>query len=281
MSRKGKEKAVKVILWVNAILVIILMIVILAYILSQGIGKINLEFLMDFPRQMGEVGGIYPMIISTIYFTVATLVIAIPFGIATALYLTEYAGKNLWIKLIRFSIQMLSAVPSIVFGLFGFVFFVKILKPITGGWSILSGALTGAIMILPILIRSTEEAIIALPKEYKEASLALGASRNQTIFRVIIPSAMPGIITGIILGIGRIIGETAAFLLTLGGSVLMPGSIFEPARTLAMHVYLMAMEVGAMDVAFGTAAVLIITILLLNFIFHFIMSRYVDFQSIH
>ncbi len=274
MKPKAAEKVIKVILWLSGLLTFSILATILIYIISRGLSKINIEFLTQLPRRMGMEGGIYPAILGTFYFTAVTILIAAPMGIATAVYLTEYSRQTIWVKAIRFGNDMLSAVPSIVFGLFGFALFVVKLKPITGGWSILSGALTGVFMILPILIRASEEAIKAVPQEYKEGSLALGASKEQTVTHIIIPAAMPGIITGIILGIGRIIGETAAFLLTLGGSVLVPHSIFDPARTLAMHIYLTAMEVGALDAAFGTAAVLIITILILNMITHIVLSRY-------
>jgi phosphate transport system permease protein len=279
MNPKTTEKIIKLILWISALLTVTILVIILFYIVSRGFGKISVEFLSQSPRRMGLEGGIYPAIVSTFYFTAVTILIAGPLGIATAVYLTEYAGRNIWVKAITFGNELLSAIPSIVFGLFGFVFFVVILKPITGGWSILSGALTGIIMILPIIIRAAEEAIKSVPKEYKEGSLALGASRGQTVTRIIIPTAMPGIITGIILGIGRIIGETAALLLTLGGSTLLPSSIFDPARTLAMHIYLVAMEVGALDMAFGTASVLIITILILNLATHTILNRYSRYSS--
>lgn len=278
MKPKAAEKVIKVILWLSGLLTFSILATILIYIISRGLSKINIEFLTQLPRRMGMEGGIYPAILGTFYFTAVTIFIAAPMGIATAVYLTEYSRQTIWVKAIRFGNDMLSAVPSIVFGLFGFALFVVKLKPITGGWSILSGALTGVFMILPILIRASEEAIKAVPQEYKEGSLALGASKEQTVTHIIIPAAMPGIITGIILGIGRIIGETAAFLLTLGGSVLVPHSIFDPARTLAMHIYLTAMEVGALDVAFGTAAVLIITILILNMITHMVLTRYSRFS---
>lgn len=278
MKPKTVEKVIKVILWLSGLLTFSILATILIYIISRGLSKINIEFLTQLPRRMGMEGGIYPAILGTFYFTAVTILIAAPIGIATAVYLTEYSRQTIWVKAIRFGNDMLSAVPSIVFGLFGFALFVVKLKPITGGWSILSGALTGVFMILPILIRASEEAIKAVPQEYKEGSLALGASKEQTVTHIIIPAAMPGIITGIILGIGRIIGETAAFLLTLGGSVLVPHSIFDPARTLAMHIYLTAMEVGALDVAFGTAAVLIITILILNMITHMVLTRYSRFS---
>lgn len=274
MNPKTEEKVVKVLLWMSALLTVTVLVVILFYILSRGLKMINWSFLVDVPREMGSAGGIYPAIVGTIYFTVFTMLIVTPIGIAAAVYLTEYTRQNFWVKLIRFGNESLSAVPSIVFGLFGFAFFVVFLKPLTGGWSIVSGALTGVFMILPVLIRSTEEAIKAVPREYREGSFALGATKWQTVTKVVLPPAMPGIITGMILGIGRIVGETAALLLTLGGSVLIPASVFDPARTLALHIYLVAMEVGAMDVAFGTAAVLIITVLILNLTAHFVMSRF-------
>ena len=279
MKPKTTEKVMKAILWLSGLLTLTILATILIYIISRGLSKINIEFLTQLPRRMGMEGGIYPAIISTFYFTVVTILMAAPMGVATAVYLTEYSRQNVCVKVIRFGNDMLSAVPSIVFGLFGYTLFVVKLKPITGGWSILSGTLTGMFMILPTIIRASEEAIKAVPGEYKEASLALWASKGQTVTRIIIPAAMPGIITGVILGIGRVIGETAAFLLTLGGSVLIPGSIFSPARTLAMHIYLTAMEVGALDMAFGTAAVLIMTILILNLITHMVLSRYSRLSS--
>src|SRR5690606_17532598 len=152
----------------------------------------------------------------------------------------------------------------IVFGLFGFAFFVILLKPITGGWSILSASLTGVTMVLPTIVRTAEEALKAVPDSLREGSLALGTTKWQTIKNLILPTALPGIITGIILSIGRVVGETAAFLLTLGGSLLIPQSLMDGTRTLSLHLYMVAMETGAMDVAFGTAAVLIVLILIIN-----------------
>lgn len=253
-----------VVLWINGTLTIVILAVILVYILSRGLKVISWEFLTGSPRKMGAAGGIFPAIVGTVYFVIVTMAVATPLGIGTAVFMTEYAPPGLFTRLVRFGIDVLAGIPSIVYGLFGFALFVVVLKPLTGGWSILSGALTGALMMLPVLVRSTEEAIKALPKSYGEGSLALGATKWQTITRVILPAAMPGILTGIILGVGRVIGETAALLTTLGGSVLLPTSIFDPARTLAMHIYLVAMEVGAMDMAFGAAAVLITIILAIN-----------------
>lgn len=275
MNNRIKEKIMTALLWGSGLLTLVILAFILIYILSQGLKMISLEFLLDSPREMGASGGIFPAILGTVYFVIVTMAVALPIGIASAVYLEEYAKKSPWVGAVRFGINVLSAIPSIIYGLFGFAFFVMRLKPLTGGWSIISGALTGAVMILPVLVRTTEEAIAALPKSYEEGSLALGATKWQTVTKVILPAAMPGIVTGAILGVGRIMGETAALLLTLGGSTLVPSSVFDPARTLAMHLYLVAMEVGAMDMAFGTAAVLILTILILNLSAHWVSRRYI------
>ena len=216
------------------------------------------------PAKMGQEGGIFSSIVGTFYFVLLSLIVAVPLGIGAAIYLVEYSSNKYLNGVIAFGIDALAAVPSIVFGLFGFAFFVLFLKPITGGWSILSGSLTAACMVLPTLIRTTQEALKAVPPSYSEASLALGATRGQTVRRVVLPAAIPGISTGIILSLGRVVGETAALLLTLGGSLRIPHSIFEPARTLSIHLYLVAMEVGAMDKAFATAAVLVVLVFIIN-----------------
>ncbi len=279
MKPKTVENIMKIVLWTSGLATIAVLLMILAYIVSRGIGKLSVDFLTQSPRRMGMEGGVYPAIVGTVYFTLLTIAMAAPLGIAAAVYLTEYSKETFLVKSIRFGNDMLSAVPSIVFGLFGFAFFVTRLKSVTGGWSILSGALTGMLMILPVIIRNAEEAIKTVPREYKEASLALGATKEQTLIHVTLPTAMPGILTGVILGIGRIIGETAAFLLTLGGSILLPTSVFDPARTLAMHIYITAMEVGAMDMAFSAATVLIAVVLILNLLAHGISNRYSRFSS--
>jgi len=274
-----EEKIWKTVLWVISFSTLAILLVILFYILSRGLKMINYGFLTETPRAMGREGGIYPAILGTVYFVILTLILAVPLGVAAAVQLTEYSRESLLVKIIRFGNESLAAVPSIVFGLFGFALFVVKLKPYTGGYSILSGSLTGTLMILPILIRATEEAIKAVPREYREASYALGATHWQTVTRIVLPAAAPGIITAVILGIGRIVGETAALLLTLGGSVLIPTSIFAPARTLALHIYLVAMEVGAMDMAFGTAAVLILTVLALNLSAYFLRRHFLSIRG--
>jgi len=264
MRPRTAEKLARSVLWVSAMHTVTVLVLILGYIFMNGLGKISWEFLTSEPKSMGAEGGIFSSIVSTIIFTLTTLIVSVPVGAAAAIYLTEYARRDIGALLIRFGIDTLAGIPSIVFGLFGFALFVIILKPLTGGWSLVSGALTGACMILPTLIRTTEEAIKAVPDSYREGSYALGATKWQTVMRIVIPNALPGIVTGIILSIGRIVGETAALLLTLGGSMFVPTKLTEPASTMSMHLYKVAMEVGAMDMAFGTASVLIITVLLIN-----------------
>jgi len=273
---KTAEKVAINLLWVAALTTVVVLALILFYVLERGVSKISLEFLLAYPRKMGAEGGIFPSIIGTVYFTAVTIGIAAPIGVGAAIYLTEYTRDSLTTRLIRFGTDALAGIPSIIFGLFGFAFFVILLKPVTGGWSILSGSLTGATMILPTLIRTSEEAIKTVPVSYREGSLALGATKWQTIRKVVLPCAVPGIITGIILGVGRVVGETAALLLTLGGSLRIPASILDPASTMSMHLYKVAMEVGAMDTAFGTAAILIITILIVNLTANYMMKRFIS-----
>ncbi len=273
MSMQAKERLAKAVIWGAALITVCILALIIGYILVQGIAKLSLSFFLENPRRMGSEGGIFSPLIGTIYFTCLTMLLAAPVGIGAAVYLTEFTREGPLVRVIRFATDALAGIPSIVIGLFGFAFFVVFLKPLTGGWSILSGSLTAFCMILPTVVRASEEAIKAVPAAYREGSLALGASKWQTVLWVVLPSAMPGILTGVLLGVGRVIGETAPLLLTLGGSLLIPRSIFQPARTLSMHLYLVAMETGEFSVAFGTAAVLVIVILLLNLLSHTLMRR--------
>lgn len=263
---KGKkEQLITGFLWIAAFSTVAILIVILGYIILKGIGHINLEFLTAKPRRMGAEGGIFPVIIGTIYFVLLTIIIATPLGVGAAIYLNEYTKQGKITSIIRFGTEILAGIPSIIFGLFGYAFFVVLLHDYTKGWSLMSGALTATCMILPTMVRTSEEALKSVPRSYREGSLALGANKWQTIYKVVLPSALSGILTGIILGIGRAIGETAALLLTLGGTLLVPESVFHGARTLSMHLYLVAMETGNLDAAFGTGVVLIAIILLINF----------------
>ena len=187
-------------------------------------------------------------------------------------FLTEYTRESGVTKIIRFSAESLAGIPSIVYGLFGFIFFVTYLKL---GWSILSGGLTLAVMILPTIIRTSEEAIRTVPPMYREVSFSLGGTKWQTMTKVLIPSALPGIATGIILGIGRCVAETAAIILTAGSALQMPTSLFSPARTLAVHFYILASEGISLDNAYATAAILIILILLINIGANLLVNRFV------
>jgi phosphate transport system permease protein len=188
----------------------------------------------------------------------------VPIGVGSSVYLEEYAqNKSKFARLVNLTSETLSGIPSIVYGLFGFVFFVIFLGL---GWSILSGSMTLAIMILPTITRTAQEAILTVPHEYRENSLALGASKWQTIRKVILPSALPGIVTGIILSVGRAVGETAALILTAGSSLGMPISPTDPARTMAVHLYVLAMEGISLDRAFGTAFLIVVLIIIINYL---------------
>lgn len=203
------------------------------------------------------------MIVSTLMLIGLTVIIATPIGILSAIYLSEYAKKGALLELIRFATESLSGIPSIIYGLFGYAFFVVVcgLK-----LSILSGALTLSIMVLPIIIRTTEEALLAIPQSYREGSLALGAGKLTTILRVVLPSAIGGILTSVILSIGRMVGETAALIYTMGSSVNVPQSLMNGGRTLSVHLYFLAKEGTDMGQSFATAAVLLILVAFINFL---------------
>jgi phosphate transport system permease protein len=221
---------------------------------------------------MGRSGGILSTIVGTLSVTLVAIIVATPLGVGTAFYLTEYTRESTITKIIRFSAESLAGIPSIVYGLFGFIFFVIYLKL---GWSILSGGLTLAVMILPTIIRTSEEAIRTVPPMYREVSFSLGGTKWQTMIKVLIPSALPGIATGIILGIGRCVAETAAVILTAGSALQMPTSLFSPARTMAVHFYILASEGISLEKAFATAALLIILILLINIGANLLVNKFV------
>ena len=259
-ARRSQRLAV-VLVWGAAVATLLVLLLIIAYILVEGLPRVSLEFLLGSPRQMGRQGGILPMIVGTFALTVVAVLIATPFGVGTAIYLTEYTREGRLTRLIRFGTESLAGVPSIIFGLFGFVFFVITLGM---GWSILSGGLTLAAMILPTIIRTSEEAIRSVPTVYRDVSFALGATRWQTVTRAVLPTALPGITTGVILGVGRSVGETAAVILTAGSALQMPTSLFSPTRTMAVHFYILAREGVSLEMAYATGAVLVILVLAIN-----------------
>jgi phosphate transport system permease protein len=272
ISANNSQKIATTFIWAAAFLVIVLLLAILSYILVKGIPSINWQFLSQIPSDMGRSGGVLSPIIGTLLVTLLATLVATPLGIGTALFLTEYTREGRVTRIIRFSAESLAGIPSIVYGLFGFIFFVIYLKL---GWSILSGGLTLAVMILPTTIRTSEEAIKTVPKMYREVSYSLGGTKWQTIARVVIPSALPGIATGVILGIGRCVAETAAVILTVGSALRVPSSLFSPARTLAVHFYILASEGISLEKAYGTAALLIILILIINIAANLLVNRFV------
>jgi len=248
------------------------LIFIITYLLLKGLPVFGLSFFAEPAVDMGRGGGILPFIVSTVFLTLVALAIATPLGVGTAIYLTEYTRETRATRVIRFAAECLAGVPSIILGLFGFVTFVLYLKL---GWSVLSGGLTLAIMVLPTIIRTSEEAILAVPHAQREVSYSLGGTRWQTVVRVVLPGALPGIVTGVMLSIGRCIGETAAVIFTAGSSLVAPTSLFDSGRTLAVHFYILAREGISAEMAYGTAAVLMIAILAINALAYGLMHRFV------
>jgi phosphate transport system permease protein len=251
------------ILWMAAFTVLFFLGALLAYIAIKGAPILSLKFILSSPRGVEARGGIFPTIMATFYLTILAGTIVTPIAVGGAIYLTEYAKPGRLVRLIRFGADSLASVPSIVFGLFGLAFFVYALGM---GFSMLAGGLTLSLMILPIVMRATEEAILAVPRSYREASYGLGATRWQTIKNVVLPSASPRIITGVILGIGRAFGETAAVLFTAGLAINIPYFPTDPARNMTCHLYLLATEGISTDIAFGTAFLLLIFILGFNYL---------------
>ncbi len=243
---------------------------IIGYITARGAPVITWQFLFSLPERMGKEGGILPTIITTIYLAFLAIIIATPLGVGTAVYLTEYTREGTITRIIRFGADALAGIPSIIFGLFGFILFVIRLKM---GWSILAGGLTLAVMVLPTIIRTSEEAIRAVPDTLREVSYSLGGSKSQTILNVVLPNALPGILTGVILALGRSVAETAAVIFTAGSSLRIPRSVFDPARTMAVHFYILAREGLSMERAYGTAFILVISILIINAIAYLLLFR--------
>lgn len=261
--------------WLCAIVTIVALVWIIGYVMVQGLQVIDLEFLTTRPAGgvSGE-GGMSTTIVTTLYLVVLTISIATPLGVGAAVYLVEYAGEAeresklvaFLIKIARNGVEILAGVPSIIFGLFGFALFVSALKL---KFSLLSAGLSGACLVLPVIIRTSEEALLTVPRSYREGSLALGATKWQTMWNVVLPAATPGIVTGVVLSVGRIIAETAIFWVTLGGSYRLPQNLLSSGRTMALHVYMLASETRAFDKAMGTAAILIISIIILNLVINY------------
>jgi phosphate transport system permease protein len=267
-----EEKAARTGLWALTLITVGVLLFIIFYILRRGLPVLNLEFLTTNPMDMGKSGGIFSTVVGTVALSVLAIVIAAPLGVGTAIYLTEYTWGGPLTRIIRFGAECLAGIPSIIFGLFGFILFVTKLK---FGWSILSGGLTLAFMLLPTIIRTSEEAIKSVPPAYRLVSFSLGSTKWQTVTRVVLPSALPGIVTGIVLSLGRSIGETAATIFTAGSALRMPTSLFSSTRTMSVHFYILAREGISMPKAYGTAAILIIAILGINILTYYLMNRFI------
>lgn len=272
LNPRTEQRFVKVVLWAFTALTVFILLFIVFFVLKNGLPVVGPTFLAKNPVDMGKEGGIFSTIIGTAALTIMAVLIAAPLGIGSAIYLTEYTRENRLTRIIRFGADCLAGIPSIIFGLFGFILFVTKLR---FGWSILSGSLTLAFMILPTIICTSEEAIRAVPQAFRDVSFSLGSTKWQMVIRVVLPSALPGIVTGIILSIGRSIGETAAVIFTAGSALHVPTSIFSSSRTMSVHFYILAREGISMANAYGTAAVLVIAILVINLVTYSMMNRFI------
>ena len=253
----------------SAIITFAVLLFLIAYILINGIPHIKPELFAL--KYTSENGSLFPALINTIIMTALSLIIAVPFGIFSAIFLVEYAKRgNKFINVIRITTETLSGIPSIVYGLFGMLFFVTTLK---WGYSLLAGAFTLSIMILPLIKRTTEEALKAVPDSYREGSFGLGAGKLRTVFRIVLPSAVPGILAGVILAVGRIVGETAALIYTAGTVADIPDGVMGSGRTLAVHMYSMSREGLHMDQAYATAVVLLVLVIGINWLSGFIAKK--------
>jgi len=257
-----------------ALFTVVPIVGVVVYIFLQGSPAISWEFLTAVPRSGMREGGILPAIIGTFYLTVGTAIFSVPLGIAAAVYLSEYAADNNWTRLIRLAIINLAGIPSVVYGLFGLGLFVLFLN---FGTSILAASLTLSIMTLPVIISTAEEALRAVPQAFRTVSVSLGATRWQTIRRIVLPQALPGILTGVILGLERAAGETAPILFTGAAFFLprLPGSVFDATMALPYHLFVISTQVPEMpiQIQYGTALVLLIFVLGMNLIATFIRSR--------
>lgn len=262
-------------LFLATLLIVMPVGLIVVIIIQKGLPAINWQFLTDIPRQGMRAGGIFPAIIGTIYLVFGAIIFALPIGLMAAIYLSEYARDNFLTRIIRLAIVNLAGVPSVVYGLFGLALFVVFFK---FGASILSGSLTLGIMILPIIITASREALESVPYSFREVSFSLGASKWQTIRHIVLPNAIPGILTGTILGLGRAAGETAPILFTVAAFYLpqLPKSVFEQAMALPYHLYVISTQVPNVDekIRYGTALVLLTLVLFMNLVAIIIRYRF-------
>ncbi|MDD2752485.1 MAG: phosphate ABC transporter permease PstA [Candidatus Omnitrophica bacterium] len=274
-NSKRTEKIAFTFLFLATLLIVVPVGLIIVIIIQKGLPAINWQFLSDMPRQGMRAGGIFPAIIGTIYLVAGAILFALPIGLLAAIYLSEYSKDNLLTRMIKLAIINLAGVPSVVYGLFGLALFVVFFK---FGASILSGSLTLGIMILPLIITSSREALESVPDSFREVSLSLGASKWQTIRHIVLPNAIPGILTGTILGLGRAAGETAPILFTVAAFYLpqLPQSVFSQAMALPYHLYVISTQVPNVDekIRYGTALVLLFLVLFMNLVAIIIRYRF-------
>lgn len=276
-KKRISDNVMYFLIYFSAAVSVLLLVGIIGYVFVRGIGSINWEFLTKATSAILGTTGIAGNIINTLYIIIITLLIATPIGIGSAIFLNEYAKPGRFVRIIEFTTETLAGIPSIIFGLFGMVFFGRTLRL---EYSILTGALTLTLMILPLITRNTQEALKTVPDSYRSGALGIGATKWYMIRTIILPSAMPGIITGVILAIGRIVGESAALLFTAGSGYLLPRSaaeyftkIFEPGGTMTIQLYL-SMSKGEYSVAFGIALVLLVIVLCINFLTKFLAKKF-------
>lgn len=268
------DNILKVLIYLAAGVVIALLVGIMGYVFVRGLPQVSWQLLSTVQSSLKGTFGILGNIINTIYIIVITLIIAAPIGIGSAIYLNEYAKPGKLVRTIEFTTEILSGIPSIIFGLFGMVFFGMTLKL---GYSVLTGSFTLTLMVLPLITRNTQEALKTVPDSYRSGALGIGATKWYMIRTILLPSAAPGILTGVILSIGRIVGESAALLFTAGSGFQLPknlfGKLFESSGTLTIQLYL-SMQKAKYDQAFGIAVVLLIIVLVINLLTRFLTNRF-------
>lgn len=250
----------RIMVWGAAVLTVLSLLYLIGYIVWNGVPNLSLDFFSL--TYNSENVSMMPSVVNTVIVMVMALLVSVPLGIFSAIYLVEYAKRgNKFVSAIRLTAETLSGIPSIVYGLFGMIFFVTYLKL---GYSLVAGALTVAIMVLPLILRTTEEALMSVPDSFREGSFGLGAGKVRTVFKIVLPAAVPGILSGIILAIGRIVGETAALIYTAGTVANLPQSPLSSGRTLAIHMYELSREGLHTDKAYATAFILLLVVLLIN-----------------
>jgi phosphate transport system permease protein len=275
MSRQTSQKIAFAILTALAVVVVIPIVLVVVYIVVQGVSAISWEFLTDFPRNGMKEGGIFPAIVGTVVLTFATAIVSIPVSVGAAVYLAEYAGDSWLTRAIRLAIINLAGIPSVVYGLFGLGLFVLFMGL---GTSIIAGGLTLGLMTMPVVISTAEEALLAVPQRFRVVSRSLGATHWQTVRKVVLPNALPGILTGVILGLERAAGETAPILFTVAAFYLpqLPRSLMDQTMALPYHLYVISTQVPGMplQVQYGTALVLLVLVLSMNVVATIIRSRF-------